>query len=75
MIDPEKILEALEQALVPHMGHKWKQVGRCVYCDDCAARLYQGKLPPNRPPDLIIQPRPPAEPKATTEMRQRWGKA
>lgn len=32
--------------LAEHAEHKWSQTGRCVYCDDCRVRLYQGKLPP-----------------------------
>ena len=28
-----------------HKDHKWKQVGRCVYCEVCNMRLYQGRLP------------------------------
>lgn len=32
-------------SLADHASHKWSQVGRCVYCDDCNVRLYQGKLP------------------------------
>lgn len=30
----------------PECGHgEWSQVGRCVYCDRCHHRLYQGTLP------------------------------
>lgn len=28
-----------------HRDHLLRQVGRCVYCDDCNERLYQGTLP------------------------------
>lgn len=31
--------------LSEHADHKWSQRGRCVYCDDCQTRLYQGRLP------------------------------
>jgi len=31
--------------LSSHADHTWSQHGRCVYCDDCDIRLYQGKLP------------------------------
>lgn len=31
--------------LAAHADHKWSQQGRCVYCDTCGVRLYQGKLP------------------------------
>lgn len=31
--------------LADHAEHKWSQVGRCVWCDDCGVRLYQGELP------------------------------
>lgn len=31
--------------LSEHAGHNWSQQGRCVYCDTCNVRLYQGKLP------------------------------
>jgi hypothetical protein len=29
-----------------HADHKWAQKSRCVYCETCQVRLYQGKLPP-----------------------------
>ena len=31
--------------LADHGDHKWSQQGRCVYCDTCGVRLFQGKLP------------------------------
>lgn len=31
--------------LAAHADHQLKQVGRCVYCVPCNARLYQGRLP------------------------------
>jgi hypothetical protein len=63
-------LSALFAKLDAHEDHTWQQVGRCVYCHDCGERLYQGTLPPER-----RQPKPrPVEPKATTAMRERWGK-
>jgi hypothetical protein len=66
----EDIAKALDEMFAFHMPHRWKQVGRCVYCDDCGVRLYQGTLPADR-----REPRrQPPEPKATTEMRARWGK-
>jgi hypothetical protein len=66
----EQILESISATLDKHLDHKWKQVGRCVYCHDCGERLYQGQLPADR-----REPKPkPVEPKATTDMRQRWRK-
>lgn len=67
----QQVLEAIAATLDLHIDHAWKQVGRCVYCDDCGERLYQGSLPPDRKPS---KPRPRPEPKTTTDMRQRWGK-
>jgi hypothetical protein len=63
-------LAAFDRMIAEHVPHKWKQVGRCVYCDDCKTRLYQGRLPEDRRASLRAAP----EPKATTEMRARWGK-
>lgn len=68
--DVRRALEAFSEKLELHEAHTWKQVGRCVYCNDCSERLYQGWLPKDRKPP----PTTPREPKATTEMRQRWGK-
>ena len=39
---------AIEQLLLsiqPHEQHSWKQVGRCVWCEPCGVRLYQGTIP------------------------------
>lgn len=69
-MDPQQVLDALEQSLAAHADHTWEQAGRCVFCHDCGTRLYQGKLPPDR----VEKRRAPPEPKATTEMRARWGK-
>jgi hypothetical protein len=66
----QQIWEQLLSTLDLHAAHTWKQVSRCVYCDDCGVRLYQGTLPADR-----RKPRkPPPEPAATTEMRNRWRK-
>jgi hypothetical protein len=64
-----KALEAFSERLELHEEHVWEQVGRCVYCE-CGERLYQGYLPSERRKPK----KAPAEPKATTEMRARWGK-
>jgi hypothetical protein len=69
-MDAQKALKALDDLLTAHEHHTWKQVGRCVYCE-CGVRLYQGHLPINRRGNSKSSP----EPTATTEMRQRWGKA
>lgn len=74
MNDQEAIRKALEDwsaRLEIHEAHTWGQVGRCVYCRDCGERLYQGFLPKDRKPPL----RRASEPKATQEMRARWGKS
>lgn len=63
-------MESFSEMLEIHEDHTWEQVGRCVYCADCAERLYQGYLPKER-----RQPRRvPVEPKSTQEMRARWNK-
>ena len=67
-----QVLEQIAATLDLHIDHTWKQVGRCVYCDDCGVRLYQGKLPPDR--REAARKRSPVEPPATTDMRKRWGK-
>ena len=36
--------------IAAHAPHTWRQVGLCVYCDDCGERLYQGQLPDDRRP-------------------------
>ena len=34
------------EGVCPECGSdKWSQVGRCVYCNGCGHRLYQGTLP------------------------------
>lgn len=35
----------LEDKICPHCDKKYEgeQVGRCVYCEHCGARLYQGR--------------------------------
>lgn len=71
--DQDAIRKALEDwsaRLEIHEAHTWRQVGRCVYCDDCGERLYQGYLPKDRKPP----PRRSVEPESTRRMRERWGK-
>lgn len=68
-----KVLEALQAALAQHDEHAWKQVGRCVYCDDCGERLYQGTIPPSHT-NVVSGRKKNTEPAATTEMRARWNK-
>lgn len=34
----------LREVLEPHVGHTLRQVGRCVYCDDCDTRAFDGRL-------------------------------
>lgn len=31
--------------LAEHADHPWVQRGRCVYCETCRVRLFQGKVP------------------------------
>lgn len=62
--------KAFDDMLASHEGHQWKQIGRCVYCHDCDVRLYQGTIPRGQ----LQHRQVPREPKATTEMRKRWGK-
>jgi len=66
-----KALEAFDNELGRHASHTWKQIGRCVYCDDCKTRLYQGQIPKDH---ANIASNKPREPQATTEMRARWNK-
>jgi len=66
----EDAWKAFDNMLAEHQEHEWRQIGRCVYCQPCNVRLYQGTLPPNRKPKRSA----PVEPPATTEMRKRWGK-
>ena len=36
----------IAEGVCPHCASEdWSQVGRCVYCNGCHARLYQGALP------------------------------
>lgn len=37
--------DAWAKGLADHEDHPWKQVGLCVYCEQCGVRLYQGDLP------------------------------
>ena len=69
-MDTSGIAKALDEMFAHHAPHKWKQVGRCVWCHDCNVRLYQGTLPADRREPKRQAP----EPRATTEMRARWGK-
>jgi hypothetical protein len=41
--------------LSEHANHTWVDRGRCVYCDNCNIRLYQGRLPstPEYKADMI----------------------
>lgn len=34
-------------------GEEWSQVGRCVYCNHCHHRLYQGTLPDTKRTERI----------------------
>jgi hypothetical protein len=70
MSNIEQAWAAFDRMLAEHEEHDWRQVGRCVYCQSCDVRLYQGTLPANRKP----KPQPRREPAATTEMRKRWAK-
>lgn len=67
----EEAWAAFDKMLAEHQDHEWRQIGRCVYCQPCNERLYQGTLPPEKKGKA--RPRP--EPPATTEMRKRWGKS
>jgi len=53
--------KAFDDMLASHEG---------VYCHDCDVRLYQGTIPKGQAQHRQM----PREPKATTEMRKRWGK-
>jgi len=66
----EEAWAAFDSMLAEHAAHEWRQIGRCVYCQPCNIRLYQGTLPPERKG----RKRAPVEPASTTEMRARWGK-
>lgn len=60
--------------LEPHTDHIWQQIGRCVFCVDCDTRLYQGRIPPSHTKVRVRSYWDAADPKATTTMRERWGK-
>jgi len=64
-------VEAFFAEIAEHDDHAWQQVGRCVYCHDCGLRLYQGTMPKSHEKVYVPSPR---TPKATQEMRARWGK-
>jgi hypothetical protein len=70
-MDAKTASDAFWANIEPHYPHTWRQVGRCVYCDDCGVRLYQGRLPADRKQP---KPKPRPEPESTKRMRQRWGK-
>jgi hypothetical protein len=55
-----------------HTEHCWEQVGRCVYCVDCGQRLYQGSIPREHT-NIKKRIYGIATPKATRDMRNRWG--
>lgn len=46
-----RVLESIAKQECPHCASKnLEEIGRSVYCGDCRARLYLGKLfPPMRP--------------------------
>lgn len=60
-------------AWLEHAGHVWEQVGRCVYCHDCGLRLYQGRIPASHT-NVYRRSAGSSSPRATDEMRRRWGK-
>lgn len=65
------VIEAMFAEIARHDDHTWQQIGRCVHCCDCQQRLYQGTIPSSH-----IQVKVPSRdrtPKATREMRTRWG--
>lgn len=44
-------LDQIAKGNCPHCySVMWSQAGRCVYCDGCGARLYQGTLPDDKRP-------------------------
>jgi hypothetical protein len=65
-------VQALWDEIAKHEDHTWEQVGRCVFCMDCHQRLYQGTIPPSH--IKVRRRRQGQSPKATQEMRARWGK-
>lgn len=42
-----RLSRQFEEKICPACDQQWagRQVGRCVYCDHCGHRLYQGALP------------------------------
>jgi hypothetical protein len=67
-----RAVEAMFSELVRHEEHTWEQVGRCVYCVDCDQRLYQGSIPESHT-NVKRRQYGPINPKATRDMRERWG--
>ena len=66
-------IEAMFAEIARHDDHTWEQVGRCVYCDDCGQRLYQGRIPSEHVKVKAPRWQRSGTPKATREMRERWG--
>jgi hypothetical protein len=66
----DNVLKAFEEKLEIHSDHTWKRIGRCVYCDDCNERLYQGRIPDDHK-KVKVKSRN-RTPTATQEMRDRW---
>lgn len=71
---PYEAAEALLAHIQPHEDHTWEQVGRCVYCVDCDARLYQGTVPSDHAKVRRRSWSDASDPAATNAMRERWGK-
>jgi len=69
----EKVIDGVFDNIAKHNEHAWKQIGRCVYCDDCGERLYQGRIPKSHT-NVVSGRKKPVEPASTTEMRARWNK-
>lgn len=67
----KKAVEAMFAKIAKHDDHCWEQVGRCVYCVDCQQRLYQGTIPADH--TNVKRRVRDSTPKATREMRARWG--
>jgi hypothetical protein len=62
--------EHLAGVLREHLDHPWEQVGRCVFCAACGARLYQGTIPEGHP--VGRRSTKPAR-SLLAEFRDRWG--
>lgn len=75
MTDDRTVAVDAVNAMVTEIGrhddHAWQQIGRCVYCHDCQERLYQGSIPTGH--TNIKKPADSVTPKATRDMRSRWG--